>query len=402
MELPTHREYGESVSKGREDGRPIAGLFVAGVACLSLLWSVQPLLPLFADTFALRPATSALALSVSTAPLALAIMALAAWSESVGRKPLMVGSLMTAAALHAACALAPSWSLLLLFRFLEGWAVGGVPAVAMAYLAEEMAPRRLGAAMGLYVAGTAAGGMLGRVLSPILAESWGWRGAMAGLGVGSFILSVAVALLLPASRRFRPRRVRRRLHLAAWKRHLDDPELRPLFVTAALVMAAFVATYNYLAFHLSGSPYDLAPRWIGLLFSVYALGMLASSAAGALGERLGRTTVRRGGMVVMLAGLALTLHPSLLVVLLGVAALTMGFFATHAMASGGVGRTARGTKGHASALYLFAYYVGASLGGWVGGFVWERWGWRGSVLFAAVLVGGALVSGVRGPRPACR
>ena len=128
--------------------RIVSALFLAGFSSFSLLWSVQPLLPFFARAFDLSPASSALALSVSTAPLAVAIMLMGALSESVGRKRLMAMSLLASASLNVLAALAPDWSVLLVMRALEGMALGGAPAVAMAYLAEELPAHRLGSAMG--------------------------------------------------------------------------------------------------------------------------------------------------------------------------------------------------------------------------------------------------------------
>ncbi len=59
---------------------------------------------------------------------------------------------------------------LLIARALEGLLLGGVPAVTMAWIAEEIAPEHLGKTMGLYIAGTAFGGMMGRVGMGILVE----------------------------------------------------------------------------------------------------------------------------------------------------------------------------------------------------------------------------------------
>ena len=132
-------------------------LFLGGFSTFSLLYCVQPLLPEFVATFHVSPAESALALSLSTGMLAVAIMAAATFSQALGRRGLMFASMGLAALLNLAAALAPSWPLLLLARALEGLVLGGVPAVAMAYVGEEMEPRDLGSAMGLYVAGTAFG-----------------------------------------------------------------------------------------------------------------------------------------------------------------------------------------------------------------------------------------------------
>lgn len=366
--------------------RITVALFFAGFATFSLLWCVQPLLPFFARSFGLDASTSALALSASTAPLAGAILVMGAVSESLGRKRLMAGALLLASALNLACALAPSWAAVVILRGLEGLALGGAPAVAMAYLAEELPYERIGSAMGLYVAGNATGGMFGRILAGGLTDIMGWRGALAVVGAVGLGSALLFAWLLPPSQNFRPRRGGRRLHFAAWKRHLTDPTLARLYVLAFLVMGAFVSTYNYVGFHLSEPPYGLAPRWVGLLFLVYVFGVLASSAAGKVADRAGRKKTAVGGLLVMGLGLGLTLLPQLAWVVLGVALLTFGFFTAHAVASGWVGVSARGAKGHASALYLCAYYLGSSGVGWLGGFAWHGGGWRGSVGFGLAIV----------------
>jgi YNFM family putative membrane transporter len=41
-------------------------------------------------------------------------------------------------------------------------------------------------------------------------------------------------------------------------------------------------------------------------------------------------------------------------------------------------------------LYLFFYYVGASVAGSAGGKFWERWRWSGVAGFVAVMLAGAL------------
>lgn len=145
------------------DRRISIALFVAGFATFSMLYCVQPLLPEFTTAFQIGAAQSALAISFATGFLAVAIVLAGALSETIGRKGLMFASICGAAILNIVVAVAPSWPILLLARALEGAALGGVPAVAMAYLAEEIQPKNLGLAMGLYVGGTAFGGMVGRV-----------------------------------------------------------------------------------------------------------------------------------------------------------------------------------------------------------------------------------------------
>lgn len=365
-------------------------LFLAGFATFSLLYCVQPLMPEFAAHFGLTPAASSMALSLSTGALALAIVVAGALSQQLSRRGLMFGSMASAALLNLVAACAPDWPLLLAARTLEGLALGGVPAVAMAYLAEEIDPRHLGGAMGLYVAGTAFGGMMGRVGMGLLVELGTWRMAMGSIGALGLLAAFGFAMLLPASRQFTPRRgFIARLHVDAWRGHLADGGLRRLYAVGFLLTSAFVALFNYIGFRLAAPPYALAPAQIGLVFLAYVLGMFASSAGGRLAERFGGRGPLAGGMALLALGIAVTLARPLPLVMLGIALATIGYFVAHAVASGWVGRLAAGHKGHASSLYLLAYYLGSSLTGSVGGWFWVHGGWPAEV----ALTGGLALLG---------
>ncbi|MDQ0473361.1 YNFM family putative membrane transporter [Labrys wisconsinensis] len=373
-----------------------AALFLAGFATFSLLYCVQPLLPAFTEDFGVSPAESSLALALSTGLLALAILAAGALSQAVGRRGLMFASLCGAALCNIAAGLAPGWHGLLIARALEGLALGGVPAVAMAYLAEEIHPRSLGLAMGLYVAGNAFGGMIGRVGIGALTELTSWRMALIVLGGLGLAAALGFIALLPASRNFAPRPgFDPKYHLRAWGGHLAHGGLPLLFLIGFLAMGAFVTVYNYAGFRLTAPPYGLGETAISLIFTVYLFGIAASSAAGALADRLGRGPVLMAGTLVAAAGVALTLAHALAGVIAGIVVLTIGFFMTHAVASGWVGRMAATAKGHAASLYLLAYYLGSSVMGSVGGWFWSGGGWWAVAAFAGAMLAAALAAAVR-------
>ncbi len=368
-------------------------LFLAGFATFSLLYCMQPLLPDLSRDFRVGPAASSLAVSLTTGALALSIMVAGAASEGLGRRGLMGASMGLAAGLNLLCAVAPGWTALLVVRAAEGVALGGVPAVAMAYLAEEVAPARLGAVMGLYVGGTALGGMAGRVAIGLLTQLSGWRVAVGAVSVLDLLAAAAFAALLPPSRRFQRRPgFDLRLHLRIWGAQGRDARLLLLFLVGFLAMSAFVTVYNYAGFRLSAPPYDLDQAQVGLIFLCYVLGVVASPAAGRLADRAGRATVTGAGALLLLAGLGLTALRPLAAVVAGVAVVTAGFFTVHSVASGWVGRLAGRGKGHAASLYLLAYYAGSSVMGSLGGAVWHAGGWNGVVLYGAALVLGILLA----------
>jgi MFS transporter, YNFM family, putative membrane transport protein len=366
-------------------------LFLAGFATFSLLYCVQPLLSEFARDFHRNAASSSLSLSLSTSALALAIMAAGVLSQALPRRALMGASMVLAALCNLAVAGATSWPLLLGLRTIEGFVLGGVPAVALAYLAEEVDPADLGKAIGLYVAGTALGGMIGRIGMGLMMGFGSWRLAMATMGTVDLAAALGFAALLPASRHFAPRRTELADHLRIWRGLAGQSALLRLFLVGFALMGTFVALFNYTGFRLAGAPYHLSQTVIGLMFLSYLSGIVASPIAGHAADRFGRRLPLAGAMAVLLAGIALTLAPGLVPIALGILLITVGFFSAHAIASGWVGRLAGQAKGHGSSLYMLFYYLGSSVMGTLGGALWQHWAWPGVAAMAGVLALGGLM-----------
>ena len=114
-------------------------LFVAGLATFAMLYSTQPLLPVFSAEFGVTPAVASLPLSLATGTLAIALI------------------LALSSFLMVLVALSPGFPALLALRAVQGVALAGLPAVAMAYLAEEVHPKHVGFTVGLYIAGNSVG-----------------------------------------------------------------------------------------------------------------------------------------------------------------------------------------------------------------------------------------------------
>ena len=193
---------------------------------------------------------------------------------------------------------------------------------------------------------------------------------------------------LPPSRRFRPRPFALRPLLGSLFGHVADRGLPWLFLIGFLLMGSFVAVYNYSGFRLLAPPFSLSQAAAGAIFAVYLIGIVASTWVGALAGRLGQRRLLWATVLLMLAGLALTLSDRLALVVAGIALFTFGFFGGHSIASAWVGRRAQQARAQASALYLFSYYVGSSVAGSLGGLFWQRAGWPG----VAVMVGSLLIA----------
>ncbi|QDZ29369.1 MFS transporter [Noviherbaspirillum sp. UKPF54] len=366
-------------------------VFLGGFATFAMLNCVQPLLPLFTAEFHVSPMHSSWAMSISTIALAVCLLLSSVMSDRLGRTATMTVALFVSAIATIACAAVGGFGQLLALRGILGVALAGLPAVAMAYLTEEVEAKSLGAAMGQYIAGAALGGMLGRVAASVLADHFSWRAAMAVIGVVALLMAFEFRRRLPPSRNFRPRDIDFPGAAAAAVRHLQDEGLPKLFMIAFLMMGAFVAVYNYLGFRLLDPRFGLSQTVLSFIFTLYVVGMFSSVAMGKLADRLGRRQVLWMAVATTLAGLLLTLADSLLVILPGLALFTFGFFGAHSIASSWVGRRATEYRSLASAIYLFCYYLGGSLIGPLGGALWEVDGWTGIVIVLSVCIGFCLL-----------
>jgi MFS transporter, YNFM family, putative membrane transport protein len=378
--------------------RTALAMFSAGFATFALLYCVQPLLPVFAREFGLSAAESSLSLSVTTGLLAPAMIVAGALSEARGRTPLMIASLAASAVLTILSAFATRWHVLLAFRAIAGITFAGLPAISMAYLSEEVHPNSIGFAMGLAIGGNGLGGMMGRLITSFITDLWSWRVALGAIGLLGIVATVITWRTMPPSRHFVARPLRARpLMLTFWEQ-LRDPALVGLYAAGFLLMGAFVTTYNYATYHLLSPAYRLSQSAAGSIFVVYLVGIFASAWIGSLADRVGRGRMLVAMAAIMLAGVALTALAPLVLVIVGIAVVTFGFFGGHTVASSWIGLRARHAKAQASGLYFFFYYMGSSVAGAVGGIFWDKAGWPGVAGFVAILVAIALTIAVRESR----
>lgn len=372
--------------------RLMAGLFFAGVATFAQLYSPQGLLPLIATDLNVTADQAALLVSASTIGLAAAVIPWSFVGDRLGRKPAMTISIVAACLFGLGATLSPGFGAILTFRVLEGVALGGVPALAMAYLNEEVHPKSAGQSAGTFIAGTVIGGLLGRIVAAPIGEWFHWR---IGMGV-VLVLAVASAIcflsLTPEAKKFQPTTTSPRKAIASITTNLRSPVLNVMYLQGMLLMGGFVAIYNYLGFHLLEEPFNLPVTVVSLLFLAYLMGTLTSPWAGSLATKYRPSRVLMVLTVVMIIGVLLTLVENIWVLLFGLLIFTGAFFGAHSVASGWAGAAAEGGRAQSTSLYNLYYYTGSSIFGWLGGIFLTGYGWIGTVLMTAGLAVLALLA----------
>jgi MFS transporter, YNFM family, putative membrane transport protein len=375
--------------------RLTAAVCCAGVASLAGMYCTQALLPALSAYYRISPTISALTVSLTTGMVALCIIPASMLSERYGRTRVMLISAVASSVIGLLLPFSPTLGILIAGRALQGMALAGVPAVAMAYLAEEVHASSLGSAMGRYVAGTTVGGLIGRIIPSLVIDVSNWRVALLASSLTTLAATVAFAVLVPRSRYFTPNAASPRATLQKLGGHLRNPVLLKLFSLSFVLMGGFVSVYNYLGYRLTAQPFGLASSVVGLLFVLYLAGTWSSAFAGRLVDRRGRAFALGIALPTAVIGLLATGPHAVGMIVVGVGVFTAGFFAAHTVASGWVGAVAWQDRGPAAALYMLGFYLGGSVGGAVGGLVYSVGGWAATVIFVgALLLSGLLLAGL--------
>jgi MFS family permease len=365
------------------DQRALA-VALAAICAFIDLYATQALLPLLAREFAATPGAVSRTISATTFAVALIAPFTGAVADVLGRKRVIVTAMFALVVPTVMVAFAGSLGAIVFWRFVQGLMLPPIFAVTIAYVGEEW-PEEATAMTGIYVSASGVGGFLSRFVSGILAEHFGWRVAFLGLAAITLVCATGAALLMPRERRFR----RSRSVVASFgmmATHLTNPALLATFGVGFGVLFSFVAIFTYINFVLAAPPYSLSTASLGAIFVIYLVGSAVTPLSGRLVERFGRRRLVAFACGVWLAGLAITLVPSLAAILLGLTLCVVCGFLCQSCATSYVAVSVRQGRSSAVGLYVTIYYIGGGAGAVIPGYAWSIAGWPGCVAIVAVVV----------------
>ena len=361
-------------------------IFLSGLSVFAQLYLFQPVLSDLCRDFQIDPATSSLAVSFSTLGMAAGLFIWAFKADTLGRAKLMSFSLIASAILTLLSSLAWNFPMVLALSLLKGMALSGVSAVALAYLSEEVSPAVLGTAISLYLSGNTIGGMSGRVCGALIAGWSSWHITALCLGLSALAIGIVFARRFPASLHFHPQHTDVRIKLRRMGSFLTHFAFLGLFLTAALILGAFVSVYNYISFVLEAAPFNLPHYIVAMIFLMYITGVAGSMCIGWLSDRHDAALLLKISLLLMLAGVLLLLVMKLWALIAGLGIVTFAFSGANAMSSRIVSIRAHRAKSSATCLYWLFYYVGSSIIGASSGIVLTSHGWNSFVLAIAGIV----------------
>jgi predicted MFS family arabinose efflux permease len=258
---------------------------------------IAPLLPSLAQDLSVGLVAAGQLVTVFTLSYAFSSPVLTALTGGLGRRKLMIGSMIGFAAANVVAAAATDYWMLMTARVLLALAAGLYVPNANALAGAVVEPAHRGRALAIVTGGTSVAVALGVPISAFVGHGFGWR--MTFVIVAALSLLATIGLLLGLDGK-----VGAGLPVASLRERLSvvrrKPVLLALLVTLLWATGAYTV-YTYLAVFLASAA-GIDGTHVGLVLFVWGVSAAVGVASGgALNDRLGSKRVILGSLALLAA-----------------------------------------------------------------------------------------------------
>ena len=353
----------------------------AGFGIANLYYD-QPLLDQMGRSLGASAAQMGFAPTLTQIGYSLGMLLLVPLGDMLERRQLVLLFALLTALLSAGLAASMTTPMLLGMSFLLGLA-NITPQLLVPFAARLSAPEDRGRVVGLMVSGVLLGVLLSRTVAGFVGATFGWR-AMFGLAAVIMVVIFGVLFLtLPVTKPSYDGRYGGLLH-SVWAIVRDQPVLREACLFGGMLFGAFMVFWANLIHLLSGAPFHLGPRAVGLYGLLGAGAALTSPIVGRVAGKGAARTI--AGVMVLLTiasfGVFWIGRASLIWIGVGVLAMDLGVQLGHVSNQTRILNLAPDAQSRIQTAYMFCYFGGGGIGAALGSLAWGRWGWNGVCLTA--------------------
>jgi MFS family permease len=364
---------------------------INGLSVASLHYA-QSLLPQIARDLQLTAGEVLLIPMAIHIGLAVSLLLLLPIGDGVDRRRMLVYLALAMAVACAAIGLLPSFPMLLVAFFGLG-SVALVPYLLPAYVSGLVPDALRGRTLGIILSGQFTGLLLSRSVSGLVGQHFGWRtiylfSALLLMGVAWWIRAY-----LPQERNVKPIAyfALQSSQLVLLRRY---PGLRQACLSQGLQFGAFMALWSGLALHLAAGPWRMGSGAIGAFSLVGIISILAAPSIGRLVDHFGSRRLVIASTFASFLGIAVLFgsRNSLVAICVGLTLLDIGVQASFVANQTRVFGLSSEARTRMGGLFFFSAYLGAGIASSLVATFWPQWQWHGLTIFAAILVGLALVA----------
>jgi MFS transporter, YNFM family, putative membrane transport protein len=353
------------------------------------LFATQAILPSLVERYHSTPGMVGLAVNASTLGMAISGLAVALLSTRIDRRLGILVSLAVLSIPTVLLAFAPSLTVFALLRIAQGLCMSAAFTLTLAYLGERISATDQASAFAAYITGNVASNLVGRLVAAAAAQYLGLSGNFYLFAALNLAGAVLVYLTIERTPKMQDMGRMHRSPWAAMRDHLGNGPLLATFAIGFCILFAFIGTFTYVNFVLAAPPLGVSRMQLGFVYFVFLPSIFTTPQAGLAVAHLGTRGGIWAGLALAGIGLPLLLTGTLWLVLAGLVLVGVGTFLAQAIATGFVGRAARGDRGSASGIYLASYFAGGLAGAALLGQMFERFGWPACLAGVALALAGA-------------
>lgn len=350
----------------------LSKIYFCTVITFCSLYAAQPIQPVFQLEFGLSPLQAILFTTLMMMPLGIAPLLYGILLESFSARLIVRSAILVLGLLEIVFCFTDSYLLLLTIRGMQGLVIPAILTSLMSYISFTSTAEEVQSAIARYIAATIIGGFLGRFLSGMFTELFGWRFFFFVLGVlllwGYYLLR---DLEKDANLQYSKPRPREVVEL------IREPRFFWLYLAIFIVFFVFAGTLNFLPFALKSIDPSFGETGIGFMYAGYVMGVVVSLNVKRVISFFGNETkaVIAGLLVYALgtAGFMLSHFQSMFITMF---IFCTGMFTAHSILSGYVNTLATTKKGIANGVYIAFYYMGGTIGSFAPGIIYGYFGWR--------------------------
>ncbi|MFY8327150.1 MFS transporter [Pseudoalteromonas sp. ZZD1] len=355
----------------------ISHLLLCSLFIFFVLYAPQPLLGLFASQFKVTPANAGSLMTATMLPLAIAPLVYGLLLAKHNPLTILRYAMLMLALSCIVFTTAPSFELLLLLRFIQGLILPAALTAMTTYIGSTYKADQLQHNMTLYIGSTIAGGYFGRVLAAVFTDLWSWQ-------IFYYVIAVALTLLALAIPKGRHETITQVLSPLSYLKQLATAPILKLYSAVFCMFFCFAALLNYLPFILQDTFLITNTRDIGLVYSGYLIGALASIATPWLLKHSPGAWHLLSTVFIFYCGTILILMSNQLIIfLLAFTGFCAAMFMIHATAAPLVNKISNAPPSVTNGGYVSFYYSGGALGSFLPGLVYQHYG---HVAFMAALL----------------
>lgn len=357
----------------------------------------QPLLGLIAEEFGVKESSVSKIAVLTQIGYAFGLLFIVPLGDKLWRKKLILVDLglVVLALLYMAFA-QHLWGL-----FIASFCIGVtsvIPQLFVPMAAELSSPEKKSVHIGMVMSGLLIGILLSRFFSGIVGELWGWR-TMFEIAAGLMLIAwLLVYRYLPELQpNFKGSYAS--LMRSVWQLARTQPVLQLASFRGAMGFGAMSAVFTTLVFHLEGEPFNAGSSVVGGFGLIGAVGALTAAFVGKLGQRFTRYQLIYYMLCILLLSWGFIYFGGYTYwgLIVGIILIDLGLQGSHIMNQADFFAIPTQATNRLNTVYMVSYFIGGSLGTYLGAIGWQYAGWTGvcvvGIIFSACALGAHLLLG---------